>query len=115
MVVVDHFGLPSPDLGTRDPGFQHLLQRGREGRVYCKLSAPYRQHGVDTRPYAHALLDALGPDRLLWGSDWPWTQHEHAHTYADCVGWLDTWTDGDAATVERINAASRGLFRFPLQ
>ena len=25
----------------------------------------------DTWPFLHALLDAFGPDRCVWGSDWP--------------------------------------------
>src|SRR5690606_31381878 len=41
-VVVDHFGRPDPARGVSDPGFQYLLRQGDSGRVWVKLSAPYR-------------------------------------------------------------------------
>jgi len=113
-VVVDHFGLPGPDCSVGDPGFQDLLKRGKasEAPVFCKLSAPYRQGGGPVTDYALALLDALGPDRLLWGSDWPWTQHETAHRFDQCAEWLDVWTQSDTAAQRAIAEASLRLFRF---
>ena len=32
-------------------------------------------------PLRHILADHLGPDRLIWGSDWPFTQFEHQMSY----------------------------------
>ncbi|MFJ9558445.1 amidohydrolase family protein [Streptomyces fuscichromogenes] len=81
-VVVDHFGRPDPAVGTADPAFKRLLDFGATRRVWVKLSAAYR---CDTTlpgdGFADAavplLLDAYGPDRLLWGSDWPHTRFQH--------------------------------------
>jgi predicted TIM-barrel fold metal-dependent hydrolase len=75
-LVVDHFGLADPAAGPHQPGFQELLALLREGRVYVKLSAPYRivdrHDGSDGLALVRALVEA-NLDRLLWGTDWPHT------------------------------------------
>jgi predicted TIM-barrel fold metal-dependent hydrolase len=84
-VIADHYGLPNPALGVGCPGFQALLVEGPQGRLFVKLSAPYRCGGGPIERYRAALLERLGPQRLLWGSDWPWTQHEDRRNYADTL------------------------------
>jgi 2-pyrone-4,6-dicarboxylate lactonase len=74
-VVLDHLMCLPAERGIGDPSFQALLRLVGEGRVYAKLSAPYRQaDDVDVyagvRPLHRALVRA-NPERLLWGSDWP--------------------------------------------
>ncbi|MFJ3055221.1 amidohydrolase family protein [Herbaspirillum sp. NPDC087042] len=86
-VVVDHFGRVDPALGVADPGFRYLLESGASRQVWVKLSAPYRNGGnVAGAHFAHQawplLRQHLGTDRLLWGSDWPHTQHESMTDYA---------------------------------
>ena len=82
-VVVDHFGRPDPELGTDDPGFRYLLSLGETRRVWVRLSGAYR-NGDDGRGDAIALAaapllqSAFGPERLLWGSDWPHTRFENS-------------------------------------
>ena len=90
-VVVDHFGSPGPALGLRCPGFHGLLDALQAGRTWVKLSAPYRLGGMDAAPVASALLAAGGPQRLLWASDWPWTQNSAGMTYGKCLNWLEQW------------------------
>ena len=93
-VVLDHFGKPSPDLGVTDPGFQALLAAGRTGRVWVKLSAPYRNgpNGLAIAADAIPLLkDHLGLDHLVWGSDWPHTQFEGKTDPQQCRRFLDDW------------------------
>jgi predicted TIM-barrel fold metal-dependent hydrolase len=81
-VVVDHFDRPSDSIPTRDYGFQQLLEWGRSGLIWCKLSAVYRMNATtaeDHKFFAAAiplLLENLGSHRLMWGSDWPHTQYE---------------------------------------
>lgn len=86
-VVIDHFGRPDPVQGIDDPGFRYLLGLGHTRQVWVKLSAAYRNGGVaiGNRIAAAAtplLLQAYGADQLLWGSDWPHTQHEQLTDYA---------------------------------
>ncbi len=110
-IVIDHFGLPDPRLGLRDPGFRQLLRESETGRTFVKLSAGYRCHGLDVAPLAGALLATLGPRRLLWGSDWPWTQFEKDRTYLGAAADLSRWLP-DLAAQNQIDQTASGLFRF---
>jgi predicted TIM-barrel fold metal-dependent hydrolase len=72
-LVVDHFGLPDPAAGLRQPGFATLVDLLRESLLHVKLSAMRRvTRGDDLTPLA-PFIAALGtaPGRLVWGSDWP--------------------------------------------
>jgi predicted TIM-barrel fold metal-dependent hydrolase len=110
-IVIDHFGLPDPRLGLRDPGFRALLREGETGRTFVKLSAGYRCNGLDVAPLAGALLATMGPRRLLWGSDWPWTQFEKDRSYAQVAADLSRWMP-DLAALNQMDQAASGLFRF---
>ncbi|MGL4634906.1 MAG: amidohydrolase family protein [Beijerinckiaceae bacterium] len=87
-VVVDHFGRFDGALGVKDPGFEYLLKQGASKRLWVKVSAAYR-NGKDGAGEAAALAaypllrDALGADRLLFGSDWPHTTHEKTINFAN--------------------------------
>jgi predicted TIM-barrel fold metal-dependent hydrolase len=99
-VVVDHFGRPDPALGVDDPGFRYLLRQADSGRVWVKLSAPYRTWDAAAcatapRVAAQQLLGAFGANRLMWGSDWPHTEHRHV-SYPPARQWLEAWVDDPA-------------------
>lgn len=75
-LLVDHCGRPDPRRGLDQPGFRALLELSGSGRVFVKLSGFYKfSHEPypheDVRPYVAALLACFGPDRCVWGSDWP--------------------------------------------
>ncbi|WP_082778977.1 amidohydrolase family protein [Burkholderia sp. PAMC 28687] len=116
-VVVDHFGRPAPQTVERDPGFRYLLSIGGTGRVWVKLSAAYRSAVNDSgvaagARLASALIDAYTPGRLVWGSDWPHTQHQQFTDYDATRRALDRWVP-DAAQREIILTGSAGeLYRF---
>jgi predicted TIM-barrel fold metal-dependent hydrolase len=76
-VVLDHFAGAQAQLGLDQPGFTTLRRLLSSGKVWVKLSAPYRasQQGPDfpdLTPIARALIET-NADRLVWGSDWPHT------------------------------------------
>ena len=64
-----------------------------------KISAPYRvypQLSIDESvkqcsQLASKLIDTLGPQKLIWGSDWPWTQNEKGQSYQDSLQWAKEW------------------------
>ena len=100
-VCVDHFGRPDPMLGRDDPGFRWLLSVASSNQVWVKVSAAYRTGGLargeQLAPLLLAdLLDAFGPARLIWASDWPHTQHEAQVSYRASYDALSRWC-GDAA------------------
>lgn len=73
-VVFDHFAGVDAALGMSQPGFDTFLGLLRSGKIYVKISAPYRASKLadyaDVAPVAKAFL-AANPRRILWGSDWP--------------------------------------------
>jgi 2-pyrone-4,6-dicarboxylate lactonase len=74
-MVIDHMGRPDPQAGEQAPGFRALVRALRDGRVWTKLSAPYRTSRepfpyADMTCFAHALV-AAAPDRVVFGTDWP--------------------------------------------
>ncbi|MEV7017111.1 hypothetical protein C1708_29055 [Streptomyces sp. DH-12] len=79
-VVLDHFAGIKPSTGTdTDTETDSLARTCRlleTGRVWVKLSAPYRAAAGgsydDLGPALEALLGTRA-DRTLWGSDWPHT------------------------------------------
>ena len=76
-LVVDHFGRPDPARGTRCATFDALASFARRRAIYVKLTGPYRNAPADAAACAQRLLSTLGPERLMWGSDWPWTSFEN--------------------------------------
>ncbi len=76
-ILIDHCGIPAVEAGLDQPGFRAVLELGRTGRAFVKLSgfvkfarepAPY----ADTWRFVDALVDAFTLDRCLWASDWPY-------------------------------------------
>jgi predicted TIM-barrel fold metal-dependent hydrolase len=110
-VVIDHFGLPDPQLGVRDPGFRALLAAAASGKVFVKMSAGYRCGQVDVGTFAGALLAMVGPRRLLWGSDWPFTQFENGRTYSSVLADIRRFVP-DRDTRSILDATATSLFRF---
>ncbi|MFK8083545.1 MAG: amidohydrolase [Granulosicoccus sp.] len=80
-VVVDHFGLPAEPDASNDPWIQAITDHKNLSRLYVKFSAPYRTP-FDTLPHALAIQSRLLPDHVIWGSDWPHTQHESTVEYS---------------------------------
>lgn len=111
-VVVDHFGSPDPQLRLDCPGFRALLDAVNSGRAWVKLSAPYRLGVTDPQPYVDALLAAGGPKRLVWASDWPWTQNSEGMTYRRALDWLGAWVPDPAMRATILGATPFELFGF---
>jgi predicted TIM-barrel fold metal-dependent hydrolase len=76
-VVLDHMACIKTERGVTDPAFQTVLQAVRDGGVWVKLTlcrvSTQAPGYADVRPFHDALL-AANPDRLLWGSDWPYVR-----------------------------------------
>ncbi|TDH64065.1 hypothetical protein E2C06_04400 [Dankookia rubra] len=103
-VIVPHMGMVDRALGPRrDPGFRLLLDAARTGRAYVKLSGAYRIGLETAREAAAMVIEAYGPDRLVWGSDWPHTNTsmDRVTTYPQTLAWLAEWVP-DTAMRERI-------------
>ncbi len=105
-VVVDHFGLPGHPFDAGDATWRALAAAAQDGDVFVKLSGGYRFGATDLRPYVHHLLELLGAERLLWGSDWPWTRFEEGRSYRAALHEvLDAVAAGDRAAILRTTPA----------
>ncbi|MFD7595575.1 amidohydrolase family protein [Kitasatospora sp. NPDC059812] len=82
-VVIDHLGLP----GASEGADRAVLDLATRDHVWIKASAPYRCAPGAPGRMLRRLLEEAGHQRLLWGSDWPWTRHERGRTFADCLAW----------------------------
>lgn len=85
--IIDHGAKPAIAAGEPEPWASRMTALARETSAFCKLSGLITEAGPgwtpsDLRPWVDHLLDVFGPERLLWGSDWP------VLTLAgDYVGW----------------------------
>ena len=75
-IVVDHGAKPDIAGGAFEPWAGEMAAVARETGVLCKLSGLATEAAPgfaprDLWPYVDALIDAFGPGRLMWGSDWP--------------------------------------------
>ncbi|MFJ4425282.1 amidohydrolase family protein [Streptomyces bobili] len=75
--VLDHLGKPPVASGAREPWESDLRALAALPNTVAKLSGlvteadPADWTPADLRPYAETALDAFGPHRLMFGSDWP--------------------------------------------
>ncbi|WP_367047160.1 amidohydrolase family protein [Streptomyces sp. Je 1-332] len=95
--VLDHLGKPPVASGALEPWATAIRALAACSNTVCKLSGlvteadPKTWTVDDLRPYADTVLDAFGPDRLMFGSDWPVCTL--AATYAEVVDSARQLTD----------------------
>lgn len=118
-VVVDHGAKPlieATAMSAWAESMAQLAEQTNSDKVVCKLSglwteAPAGQAVEVVRPWCESLLQIWGPQRLLWGSDWPVL--ELAGSYADWRRWttdlLREWSPQEQADVLGGNA--RRIYR----
>ncbi|MDP2802617.1 MAG: amidohydrolase family protein [Phreatobacter sp.] len=103
-LVLDHMASPDIAGGADAPAFRAVLYALREGAVWvklavCRVGKAFPAY-ADARPFHDALI-AANPDRLLWGSDWPYVRLEPA---PDAGAMLDVFAEwaGDETLVRQI-------------
>lgn len=77
-MVIDHLSKPPIKVGRQEP-WRELISRAAENPlVHAKVSGLYPAVGDladwtadDVRPFFEIALDVFGPDRLMFGGDWP--------------------------------------------
>lgn len=76
-MVIDHLAKPQIKAGITDGWREDLQAAARHRNVYCKLSGMITEADwkkwkpADLRPYVETALEAFGPERCMFGSDWP--------------------------------------------
>jgi predicted TIM-barrel fold metal-dependent hydrolase len=115
-LVVDHCGRPDAELAVDQPGFQALLELGREGH-YVKLSGPFRffnAFSVRARiePFVAALIETFTPMRCVWGSDWPFLRLPRRMDYGPVLATLERWLPDERDRQQVLWATPARLFGF---
>ncbi len=75
--VIDHLAKPEIASGLIAEWTERITPFGEQTHVMCKLSGMVTEANwtswtpEDLRPYVETVLDVFGPDRVMFGSDWP--------------------------------------------
>jgi L-fuconolactonase len=77
LFVLDHLAKPNIKDRALEPWAGAMRELARRPNVYCKLSGLVTEadwhhwRPEHIRPYFDVAFEAFGPDRLMFGSDWP--------------------------------------------
>lgn len=101
--VLDHIAKPNIRGGELEPWATQIRELAALPNVLCKISGVVTEADHDgwivddIRPFVQHALDAFGPDRVAYGSDWPVATL--VSTYRRWVDTLDEitsgWSDAD--------------------
>ena len=104
VVVIDHGAKPPIDGASPDADWRERMRRlAQRPQVHCKLSGLVTEvaagAGHDAvAAHVEALLEAFGPQRLVWGSDWP---------VVELGGGYDAWRRLSLQTLQALPPAAQ--------
>ena len=76
-MVIDHLSKPKIKVQSIDDWLPQLEAASKHENIYCKLSGMITEADweswkpTDLKPYVEAALEHFGPNRCMYGSDWP--------------------------------------------
>ncbi|MFC4466537.1 amidohydrolase family protein [Streptomyces xiangluensis] len=114
--VLDHLGKPPIATGELEPWASHVRVLAALPNTVCKLSGlvteadPQSWTVSDLAPYADTVLQAFGPSRLMFGSDWPVCTL--AATYTQVLDAAEELTSGlsDSERTEVFSGTARRVY-----
>lgn len=98
--VLDHMAKPGVKTKRFEPWATQIGTLAENKNVYCKLSGLVTEADWtvwkpdDFAPYLEVIFEAFGPERLMFGSDWPVCLL--AATYAQVKQSIEAYVDGHA-------------------
>ena len=104
VLVLDHCGVPDIAGGAFDGWARGITDLAALPHVICKLSgisaycAPGSASTATLRPWVDHVLASFGPERMLWGSDWP---------VVNLGAGLPGWTSITAEVLADLSVAER--------
>ena len=103
-IVIDHGAKPNIAAAEWQPWADGIERIARETTASCKLSGLFSEAGADpsaasVQRWADHILTCFGPERVVWGSDWP-VLESSGKTYAD-------WCQTTQSLLARFSAAKR--------
>ncbi|WP_345248120.1 amidohydrolase family protein [Pigmentiphaga soli] len=101
---VGHMGVFPAAQGVEQDGFADFLRLHAQGRCWVKFTGVYRISKApgfaDIAPLARAFVQN-NPERIVWGSDWPFLSHLDLVSYPQLLSLFESWVP-DAATRRKI-------------
>ena len=76
-LVINHLAKPVIKESRTEGWQEHFVEAAKHENVYCKLSGMVTEadwenwKADDLKPYVDIALENFGPDRCMFGSDWP--------------------------------------------
>ncbi len=83
-----------------------------------KVSGAYRCAAPGSPFVADAtqqLIEQFGPDRLMWGSDWPHTQYESETSYGDALSTVRDAGLDSSALGAILRTTARSFYGFDVE
>lgn len=77
LFALDHIAKPLININELSPWKENIQELAKRKNVSCKISGMLTETDFTNwtpeqlQPYFDVVLEAFGPDRLLFGSDWP--------------------------------------------
>lgn len=104
-IVIDHIGMPDRGEAGGGAAFRRLRSYVRDADLWvkltlCRVGRPDLDEDDDLRQLHRRMIEAR-PERMLWGSDWPYVRMTPA---PDAATMLDIFADwaGDPDLARRI-------------
>ncbi len=106
-MVIDHAAKPRVAAGLFQPWADDIARAAQAPNVFCKLSGLVTEASDDwavehLRPYVDHLLAVFGPERLMWGSDWP---------VVDLAGGYGAWAEATERLLAGVDPGGRARIR----
>jgi L-fuconolactonase len=116
-IVIDHAAKPDIAGGAHAEWRARIAPLAALPNVWCKLSGLLTECAAGQgmaaiAPYAVDLLELFGPERLMWGSDWP-----VLNLASDYAAWLDmakalVAPAGEVAVAAVFGQTAQSFYRF---
>ena len=123
-LVIDHIAKPEIKLHRKGNWESHIRAIAQNKNVYCKLSGMVTEadwrlwRAADFQYYLDVVFEAFGPERLMFGSDWPVCllaasygqvlQLVESYVRANCPARLGDIFGANAARFYQLKAVSHG-------
>ena len=106
--VLDHIAKPRIGESVIEPWKAQMYEMSKRENVYCKLSgiateAKWNEwKKEDLIPYMEIALDAFGPGRVMFGSDWPVAKLavEYGPWVEICRDFISSLSDNEKSLIE---------------
>ncbi|HLX69380.1 MAG TPA: amidohydrolase family protein [Verrucomicrobiae bacterium] len=105
--ILDHLAKPRIKDNLLEPWRANICELARRENIFCKLSGMVTEADYNTwteaqlRPYFETALEAFGPKRLMFGSDWPvcLVACSYARWHALVSNWIGQLSAGEQDSI----------------